>query len=135
METDWNTLYRVVTPGTYDCAQLAVLVTKFNPIPITQVDPDFERFLKLRIQWDDVIDTLKRFYSNTSGEFFMKDARHVVLFIPNASTFFHIVRYTGEKVVMTINTKEERKTIGASERQQICRLATTLSYYIWKQSK
>ncbi|KAI8095414.1 hypothetical protein BDF21DRAFT_373586 [Thamnidium elegans] len=140
LESDWNKLYEIVRPNlTKELpGDLVHLTSKFNPIDLGVADPSFNKFLQLKgLNWNDALDNLKTFYKMTSGEIYIRDTRHVLLFIPNAvsPTFFHFVCTPGEKCIVTINTKEDqRKGYGLREDEKvyISQLATNLSYYIWK---
>lgn len=117
---------------------LVLLTSRFNPIDLGEADPSFNKFLQIKgLNWHDALDNLKLFYKMTSGDIYIRDTRHVLLFIPNAvsPTFFHFICAPSEKCVVTINTKEERKqghTPREDEKIHISHLVTNLSYYIWK---
>lgn len=139
-EADWNTLYEIVRPNLSKESPeyLIQLASRFCPLDLGQADPAFDRFLQLKgINWHDALDNMRTFYMMTSGEIYIRDTRHVLLFIPNAVTpaFFHFVYTPGEKCVVRINTKEDRKeaqVLMEEEKYHISNLATSLSYYIWK---
>lgn len=139
-EADWNKLYEIVRPNFSKelPEDLVLLTSRFNPINLGDADPSFNKFLQLKgLNWHDALDNLKPFYKMMSGDIYIRDTRHVLLFIPNSvsPTFFHFVCAPGQGCVVTINTKEVRKeghVLRDDEKLYISHLATNLSYYIWK---
>ncbi|KAG2197726.1 hypothetical protein INT47_010662, partial [Mucor saturninus] len=139
-EADWNKLYEIVRPNlTKELPEdLVQLTSRFNPVDLGVADNSFDKFLQLKgLNWNDALDNLKTFYKMTSGDIYIKDTRHVLLFIPNAAspTFFHFICSPGEKCKVTINTKEggrQGHVLRDDEKNYISQLATNLSYYIWK---
>lgn len=138
-EADWNTIYEIVgpNPSKESPEYLIQLASRFCPIDLSQADSAFDKFLQLNgINWHDCLDNIRTFYRMTSGEIYIRDTRHVLLFIPNAGTpaFFHFVYTPGEKCVVSMSSKEDRKetqVLTEEEKYHISHLATSLSYYIW----
>ncbi|KAL0090268.1 hypothetical protein J3Q64DRAFT_1808741 [Phycomyces blakesleeanus] len=139
-DSDWNKIYRAVSTKRTNENQeeLIALSQGFDSMKLDTVDPSFGRFLKLNLRWNEVLNMLKQFYPMTAGEINIQSTRHLLLFIPNAvmGYFAHFeYRSDNKSISVYVRSKETRAVEGELddiEKPFVCSLATTLSYYIWK---
>ncbi|KAI7869277.1 hypothetical protein BDF14DRAFT_1880142 [Spinellus fusiger] len=139
-DEDWSKIYRAVNMkrNHENHQELIRLSQGFDSLTLEDVDLSFGKFLKLNLRWDDVLNTLKKFYPMIAGEFQVQNTRHLLLFMPNAvmNYFVHFEYQADTKSIsVRTNSKESRKKEGKLdeiEKTFVIHLANTLSYYTWK---
>ncbi|KAG2219749.1 hypothetical protein INT45_007788 [Circinella minor] len=161
----WNQLYQFIGNKkmiTENVQEFVDLADGFYTLDAISTEASLQRFLHLNLTWDSLLNTIHRFYPNTSRILIQQQnssfiRRHLILFNPSAvqEYFVHIiasfslvsstssssgstVKQQKKSVQIFAKSKQPRATpniLDRTEKLFIGDLAVILGYCLWKNTK
>ncbi|ORX93034.1 hypothetical protein K493DRAFT_302926 [Basidiobolus meristosporus CBS 931.73] len=109
------------------------LSQRFNSKNILELDPGFNDFLELPLNWSNVLDSLMTFYFSLSREIFIGKTRHLIIFNPHDHDFLVHFRLSGTSDINVYAVSREYQDIHSeAEIEHISDVIRTIGFYLWQ---
>ncbi|KAI8143131.1 hypothetical protein BJV82DRAFT_611484 [Fennellomyces sp. T-0311] len=135
----WNQLYQAIGKKEKidNVQELIDLSGQFYALDAVSTEASLQRFLELNLSWEAVLNSIHRFYPNTSKILELHSSRHLLLFNPSAvqEYFVHIVVDSSKSVQISAKSKQPRPntySLDPTEQVFVGNLAVTFGYCLWK---